>query len=151
QFAFETNKRKLQLTKTFSLAKLLPLEFQRFHETGELTFATPMLLFDRDFPGHYLRLIKRVRTSVVALIPPNQGIRATLTTAGVSRVVINGATFQTIAMRRDPESVALTTPINATGLFELDAQSDLILPFEFTGVDTMWNLEMPKATNPFDY
>jgi hypothetical protein len=151
QFAFETNKRKLQLTKTFSLARLLPLEFQRFRDTGVLTFATPMQIFDRDFPGHYLRLIKRVRTSVVALIPPNQGIRATLTTAGVSRVVISGDTFQTISVRRDPESVALTSPMNATGLFELDAQSDLILPFEFTGVDTMWNLEMPKAANPFDY
>ena len=151
QFAFETNKRKLQLSKTFSLAQLAPLEFQRFRETGVLTFATPMRLFDRDFPGHYLRLIKRVRTSVVALIPPNQGIRATLTTPGVSRVVIGGDVFQTFAVRRDPESVALTSPSNATGLFELEPQSELLLPFEFMGVDTFWNLEMPKAANPFDY
>ena len=42
QFAFETNKRKLQLTKTLSLARLAPLEFQRFRDTGVLTFATPM-------------------------------------------------------------------------------------------------------------
>ena len=151
QFAFETNKRKLQLAKTLSLARLVPLELQRFRDTGMLTFATPMQLFDRDFPGHYLRLIKRVRTSVVALIPPNQGIRATLTTSGVSRVVIGGDTFQTIAVRRDPESVALTSPMNATGLFELEQQSELLLPFEFTGVDTLWHLEMPKAANPFDY
>ena len=92
-----------------------------------------------------------MRTSVVALIPPNQGIRATLTTSGVSRVVIGGDVFQTISVRRDPESVALTSPMNATGLFELEAQSDLLLPFEFMGVDTMWQLEMPKAANPFDY
>ncbi|HKX57095.1 MAG TPA: hypothetical protein VJN01_13380, partial [Xanthomonadales bacterium] len=151
QFAFETNKRKLQLTKTISLARLAPLELQRFRDTGVLPFATPMQLFDRDFPGHYLRLIKRVRTSVVALIPPNQGIRATLTTSGVSRVVIDGDTFQTIAVRRDPESVALTSPMNATGLFELEQQSELLLPFEFTGVDTLWHLEMPRAANPFDY
>ena len=151
QFAFETNKRKLQLTKTISLARLAPLEFQRFRDTGVLTFATPMALFDHDFPGHYLRLIRRVRTSVVALIPPNQGIRATLTTSGVSRVVIGGDVFQPISVRRDPESVALTSPMNATGLFELETQSELLLPFEFMGVDTMWHLEMPKAANPFDY
>jgi hypothetical protein len=151
QFAFETNKRKLQLTKTISLARLAPLELQRFRDTGILTFATPMQLFDRDFPGHYLRLTKRVRTSVVALIPPNQGIRATLTTAGVSRVVIGGDVFQTISVRRDPESVALTSPMNATGLFEFEPQSDMLLPFEYTGVDTLWHLEMPKAANPFDY
>lgn len=151
QFAFETNKRKLQLAKTISLSRLAPLEFQRFRETGVLTFATPMQLFDCDFPGHYLRLIKRVRTSVVALIPPNQGIRATLTASGLSRVVTGGDVFQPMTVRRDMESVALTSPAVATGLFELESQSDLMMPFEFMGVDTVWNLEMPKAANPFDY
>jgi hypothetical protein len=151
QFAFETNKRKLQLAKTISLAQMAPLEFQRFRETGVLTFATPMQIFDHDFPGHYLRLIKRVRTSVVALIPPNQGIRATLTASGLSRVVSGGDVFQSMTVRRDLESVALTSPVNATGTFELEPQSDMLLPFEFMGVDTVWNLEMPKAANPFDY
>lgn len=151
QYAFETNKRKLQLTQTFSLAQLFPYEFQQFRETGRLPFATPMELFDRAFPGHYLRLIKRVRTSVIALIPPTQGIRATLVSSGVSRVVIGGDLFQQVVVRRNPELVALTSPSNATGLFELDAQSDLLLPFEGMGVDTTWELQMPKAANPFDY
>jgi hypothetical protein len=151
QYAFETNKRKLQLTQTFSLAQLFPYEFQQFRETGRLPFATPMELFDRAFPGHYLRLIKRVRTSVIALIPPTQGIRATLMTNGVSRVVIGGDQFQTVVVRRNPEMVALTSPTNATGLFELDAQSDLLLPFEGMGVDTAWELQLPKAANSFDY
>ena len=88
QYAFETNQRKLQLTKTISLAQLAPVEFQRFRETGVIPFATPMELFDREFPGHYLRLLRRVRTSVIALVPPSQGIRATLGYRGPSRVVI---------------------------------------------------------------
>ena len=49
-------------------------------ESGVLVFRTPMQIFDRDFPGHYLRLIKRVRVSVIALIPPSEGVRATLST-----------------------------------------------------------------------
>jgi hypothetical protein len=151
QYAFDTNKRKLQLTKVISLAQFTPFEFQRFRETGMLTFATPMEMFDRDFPGHYLRLIKRVRTSVIALVPPAQGIRATLSTTGLSRVVVGPDLFQTVPIRRDPESVALTSPINATGLFELEPQSDMLLPFEGTGVDTSWELRMPKAANPLDY
>ena len=61
QHAFETDKRKLQLTRTFSLARLAPIEFQLFRDTGAIVFATPTALFDRDFPGHYLRLVKRVR------------------------------------------------------------------------------------------
>jgi hypothetical protein len=108
-------------------------------------------LFDHDLPGHYLRMMRRVRASVVALIPPNQGIRATLATTGLSRVVISDGTFHSNALRRDPEMVALTSPINATGLFELDIQSELLLPFEMMGVDTSWELRMPKAANPFDY
>jgi len=151
QYAFETNKRKLQLTQTFSLARMVPAEFQRFRETGRLLFATPMELFDRDFPGHSLRLIKRVRTSVIALVPPTRGIRATLTASGLSRVVIGGDVFQTIVVRRDPELIAFTFPSNATGLLELEPEGEMLLPFESMGVDTTWELQMPKAANPFDY
>ena len=34
QYAFITNSRKLQLTKTLSLAQVTPSEFQSFRETG---------------------------------------------------------------------------------------------------------------------
>jgi hypothetical protein len=152
QYAFDTNKRKLQLTKTLSLARIAPVEFHRFLETGVLAFSTPAETYDRDFPGQYLRLIKRVRTSVIALIPPTRGICATLSTSGVSRVVIGPDIFQTVTIRRDPEFVALTSPANATGLFELDtASTEMLLPFEGNGVDTTWEFRMPKAANPFDY
>ena len=151
QYAFETNKRKHQLTKTIALAQLDPFAFQQFRETGVMTFATPMHLFDHDFPGHYLRLITRVRTSVVALIPPTQGIRATLSFGGLSRVVIAGDIFQQVVVQRDPETVALSSPLHATGLFELEQQADMLFPFEGIGVDTTWEFRMPKAANPFDY
>jgi len=151
QYAFLTNTRKLQLTKTISLAQLSPAEFQRFRESGVMPFATPMALFDRDFPGHYMRLIRRLRTSMVALIPPNLGIRATLTTNGISWVIIGPDVFQRVLVRRDPQSVALSAPRDAVGVFELDPQSELLLPFEGLGVDTAWELRMPKAANLFDY
>ncbi len=153
QHAFLTDRRKLQLTKTLSLARLAPVEFARFRETGVMVIGTPQALFDRDFPGHYLRLVRRVRMSVIALIPPTEGIRATLSTPGTSRIVIGGDTFRTAVVRRDPETVGLSSPRDATGLFELvpDSQPELLLPFEGTGVDAVWRLELPKAANPFDY
>src|SRR6185295_6627349 len=123
----------------------------RFRETGVIRFVTPMELFDQESPGHYLRLIRRVRTSVVALIPTVTGIRATLSTVGASRVVIGGPVFQKVAVRRNPETVALSSPRDATGLFELDQQQELLLPFEGTGVETGWEFRMPKASNLFDY
>lgn len=93
QLAFDTDKRRLELTKNISLATLDPVAFQKFRETGSITFQTPMEIFDRDFPGHYLRLIKRVRVSLIALIPPVDGIKATLINPGVSYTVVD-TTFQ---------------------------------------------------------
>lgn len=153
QYAFQTKQRKLELTKTISLASLAPAEFQAFREAGILRFDTPMELFDRDFPGHYLRLIQRVRTSIIALIPPIEGVHATLSATGLSRVVIgNNGFFQKTQITRSPESIAFTTPSNATGLFELTPQSpEMLLPFEGMGVDTTWEFSLPKATNRFDY
>jgi hypothetical protein len=152
QYAFQTNQRKLQLTKTISLAQLDPYALQRLRETGVVVVATPQRLFDDDFRGHYLRLIRRVRTTLIALIPPFQGIRATLATTGTSRVVVpDGDSFPTVTMRRAPESVALSTPAGATGVFDLDPEPELRLPFEGLGVDTLWQFELPKAANPFDF
>jgi hypothetical protein len=151
QHAFRTNQRKLQLTETISLAQLDPIVFQQFRTTGVLPFATPMSLFDARFPGHYLRLVRSVRTTVIALVPPSYGIRAVLATTGTSRTVIGGDRFQTVSVLRGPESVALSAPMNATGLFEMDIQPEMLVPFEGIGVDTTWEFRLPKASNPFDF
>jgi hypothetical protein len=59
--------------------------------------------------------------------------------------------FQTIVVRRDPELIAFTSPSNTTGLIELEPEGGMLLPFESMGVDTVWELQMPKAANPFEY
>ncbi|WP_405598138.1 neuraminidase-like domain-containing protein [Streptomyces sp. NBC_00081] len=152
-YAFTSDRRKLQLSKTFSLSMTAPTEFQQFRETGVLPFATPMRAFNQDFPGHYLRLIKNVRVSVIALVPPTHGIHAELSTTGLSRVVIGPDVFQTVPVRRDPEVIALSAPVGSNEVVSLEAQPPgMLLPFEGTGVDTVWELRMPKAANlPVDY
>ncbi|MGL5942561.1 MAG: neuraminidase-like domain-containing protein [Waterburya sp.] len=151
QYAFLNDRRKLQMSKTLSLAAISPAEFQRFRETGVMLFGTPMEVFDRDFPGHYLRLLRQVRTTVIALIPPAQGIRATLTNMGVSRVTINDDGFQDVEVHHGPQSVALSAPVNATGVFELNLQPELLQPFEAIGINSFWEFRLPKAANPFDF
>jgi hypothetical protein len=152
QYRLETERRKHQLTKTVSLAQLLPIEFQTFRQTGEVSFFTQMRWFDEDFPGHYLRLIKSVRVSVIALVPSIQGIRATLTNHGVSQVVVGpgpaAAGFTTKTIERFRESIALSGALGATGLFALDPGDPMLLPFEGSGVATGWTLSMPRAANP---
>ena len=151
EYYLSTDQRKLQLTKTISLAQLYPVDFQQLRETGVINFSTPLSLFDQDFPGHYLRLIQQVSVSVIALIPPGQGIKATLSTTGTSQVVTGPDVFQTVIVRTDPQSVAITTPVNATGLFGTDPQSGLLLPFQELGVAAQWQFSMPLAANQFDF
>jgi hypothetical protein len=153
QHAFDTRKRKVPVTKSISLARLAPVDFARFRETGVLVFSTPMELFDRDHPGHYLRLVRRIRTAVIALVPPVDGIKATLSSTGISRVVIGPDVFSTVPIRRDPETVVLSAPVDSGGFIELesDESAQMYLPFEGTGVDATWELRLPKASNQFDF
>ena len=134
-----------------SLAQLDPLALAQLRADGTTTFATPMRLFDQDFPGHYLRLIRRVTLSVIALIPPSEGIHATLATTGVARVAVGPDAVQTIGVRRPPESVALSAALNATGVFTFEPPTGMRDPFEGLGVDTTWQFDLPKAANLFDF
>ena len=151
QQAFDTDRRKLHLTQTIAVSQIAAFELQQFRQTGVLTFATPEGLFDRDFPGHYLRLVKRVTTKMVLLSSPLRGIRATLSASGVSRTVVPRDGFQPVTLRREPESISFTSPVSANGLFELEPEGALLAPFEGMGVDTVWQLSLPKAANPIDY
>ena len=153
QFAFNTRDRKHELSKTISLAGMVPAEFQRFRESGVLNFVTPMELFDRDFPGHYLRLIERIRVSVIAITPTLDGIKATVTSSGISKVVTGPERFRESLIIRSPEIIAFTSAIDATGQFEFVLQQDneLLRPFEGNGVATQWTLELPKAANQFNF
>jgi hypothetical protein len=151
-YAFSTDSRRLNITQTFSLAALAPVEFLDFRATGQLSVATPTTLFDADFPGHYQRLIRQARLSVVALVPPSRGIRATLASYGISRVTTaSNGVFGEVLLRRDPSVVALTSPVDANGVFTVDLQPDMLLPFEGSGVDTTWELTLLQAANPFDF
>ena len=150
EYAFETDRRKLHLTQTLIVSQITALELQTFRETGLLVFATPMNVFDQDFPD-YLRLIKSVQVSLIALVPAVRGVRATLSASGLSRVIVPGDEFQSITLSRSPEAFSFTSPLNATGLFDQEPDTGILLPFEGMGVDTVWQLELPKAANPFDY
>jgi Tc toxin complex TcA C-terminal TcB-binding domain/FG-GAP-like repeat len=80
----------------------------------------------------------------LALLPAGRGVRATLSASGVSRTVVARGPFEVVTLRRQPESIAFTSPTNASGLFDLEPEGGLLLPFEGMGVDTVWQLELPR-------
>lgn len=149
----QKDRRHLQISKTISLARLMPTELIELRETGKIMFNTLMEWFDWDFPGHYLRLIKSVKVSVLALVSPIDGIHAMLSNDGVSSVVVNenGAFVKKRTLRTYDETIALDAAYNETGLFVFDYNDPMFFPFEGLGVETQWTFEMPKATNRFNF
>lgn len=110
-------------------------EFVRFHETGIASFACQPEWFNQGFPSQYLRIVRQVRTSVIALVPPVEGIKARLSTGGTSHVTVDSMPLQTLGLPHAPKAAALNSPTNATGLYELDSQNELLPPFEGLGVE----------------
>jgi hypothetical protein len=152
QWAFTSDTRKLEVTKTISMARMFPMEFETFKQTGKITFNTLMDHFDRDFPGQYMRIIRRVATNMIALVPPTEGIKATLTSSGISEVVIKGSRFQSTYIRRSPETIALSTPTGNAGVLELQPMAqEFANPFEGNGVAMQWEFDMPIESNFLDY
>lgn len=149
-FRLAADKRRLQLSKTFSLAQRFPSDFVRLQQAGRIELDTLMDWFDEDFPGHYLRLIKSVRVSVLALVPPIDGIHASLTNTGASTVMLPDRPPQR-SLRTFGESIALDSPYNESGLFVLDYNDPMLLPFEGLGVETHWVFDLPRASNRFNF
>jgi hypothetical protein len=116
-----------------------------------MEFATLQEWFDRDFPGHYMRMIKSITLTFTALVPPNEGIHATFRNNGLSKIMVGPPFTQAKTLLRQPESISVTVPNNGSGLFEIRLEDELLLPFENSGVETFWTLELPKGANRFDF
>jgi peptidoglycan hydrolase-like protein with peptidoglycan-binding domain len=151
QHRLTTQKRLKELTKTISLDSISPIEFEQLRRDGWMEFATLINWFDRDFPGHYMRLIKYVSLSIVAIVPPGEAIHATLSNNGISRVMVGAPYTEYKQIQRQPESIAITKVSDGTGLFEVHLDDPILLPFEGSGVEATWRLEMPKGANRFDF
>jgi len=154
QYGLDSDKRKNHFLVRFSMAQLFPMELQQLRETGEMTFATTLQMIDERFPGAYLCQIKEVSITVIALTDPVEGIKATLVNSGVSRVVVGAYTFQTLTINRAPEVVVFSgAPIDNTGNLNLtpDQANSMFLPFENTGFEALWQLNLPRAANAFNF
>jgi hypothetical protein len=163
-----------EVVKNVSLRLLAPLELVRLRETGRCEFSVPEVLFDMDFPGHYMRRIRSVQLSIPCVVGPHAGVNATL------RLLEHKFRSSSLAADADsyPESLGgdggadyrfstSSVPISAmaastaqgdAGVFELNMKDERFLPFEGAGAISRWRLTLPTpagstvmALRPFDY
>ena len=145
------NKRDLELTKHVSLALTDPAALLQLQTTGECELAIPELLFDLDYPGHYMRRLKNVRVSVPAITGPYTTLSCTLTLTGSQIRRAIGEDLEdlpTLAGQR----IATSSAQNDAGLFQLEFRDERYLPFEGEGAVSSWQLRLaPPELAQFNY
>ncbi|KAL7756657.1 hypothetical protein ACKLNR_013650 [Fusarium oxysporum f. sp. zingiberi] len=116
-----------EIVKNISFRQLNPEALLNLRANGTVTFDIPEVLYDFDFPGHYMRRIKSVSVSVPCVVGPYTGLNATLR----------------LLQHRDR--------VSKTGVFELNFKDDHFQPFEGAGAIGSWSLELPTVVRSFDY
>jgi hypothetical protein len=163
----ELNRREYELTKHISLLQVDPLALIRLRTTGKCTVHLPEALFDMDGPGHYFRRIKAVALSIPCVTGPYVSVNCTLTLRKSSirkTPMLRNGTYARTGAEDDRfsdhfgslESIVTSSAQNDAGLFDINMRDERYLPFENSGVDSEWQLELPanpSAGDPqqFDY
>jgi hypothetical protein len=157
------NTRRLELSKTVSLKKLLDSStWETLISDGTADFELSEKFFDEDYTGHYLRQLKFITLSLPALVGPYQDVRVTLTQISSSTLLkadilgvdyLNGldtgSAENVITNLRANQQVAFSTGLKDSGLFELSFGDERYLPFEGTGAISKWHLNFPRTNlNP---
>ncbi len=147
---FENNKRKYELTKQISLALLNPMEIINLRSSGACSISIPELLFDLDYPNHCNRRIKSVSLTIPCVTGPYTSVSAELTLME-SKIFPTKDTSDEISVQALITSMATSSGINDSGMFQLNFNDERYLPFEGAGVNSEWYLTLPKEVRQFDY
>jgi hypothetical protein len=157
----DLNQREYELTKHVSLLQVDPLALVKLRATGRCTVRLPEAVFDMDGPGHYFRRIKTVALSIPCVTGPYASVNCTLTllksSIRTSRLLRDG-----IYAREDAEddrfsdnfsslqSIVTSSAQNDSGLFETNLRDERYLPFENSGLESEWQLQMPANPSKND-
>ncbi|HCQ16848.1 MAG TPA: hypothetical protein DIU20_11330, partial [Cryomorphaceae bacterium] len=127
----ERNKRKQEVSQTFSLAMTDPGQLVNLRNTGSCTFTIPEIYLDLAYQNLKNRKVKSVSLTIPAVTGPYTGIHATLS---------NGT-----------DRISTSSGQNDSGLFQLNFNDERYLPFEGLSPASDWNIEMNGEFRAFDY
>lgn len=158
----EQNKREYELTKHVSLRQLNPLALLQLKATGSCDVTLPEWLYDIDCPGHYMRRLKTVSVTIPCVVGPYASVNCTLTlqrsTVRISPQLANGNypregedSLRFVDYFGAIQSVVTSGATNDSGLFETNLRDERFLPFEGSGAESTWRLELPSEFRQFDY
>jgi hypothetical protein len=163
----DLNQREYELTNHVSLLQVNPLALLQLRATGRCTVMLPEALFDMDGPGHYFRHIKSVAVSIPCVTGSYASVNCTLTMLKSSirkTQILRDGVYARENAEDDRfndyygslQSIVTSSAQNDSGLFETNLRDERFLPFENSGVVSVWQLELPanpskKDPAQFDY
>jgi hypothetical protein len=153
-----------EISMAVSLRQLNPLALLQLKETGTCEFILPEVLFDMNYPGHYMRRIKSVALTVPCVVGPYTSLNCTLRllehkfrTSSIAKdksdyVEKTDATDERFSTVNVPiASIAASTGQTDSGVFELNFRDERYLPFEGAGAISKWRINLPEKFRQFDY
>ncbi|MFE2998005.1 neuraminidase-like domain-containing protein [Nocardia sp. NPDC059246] len=160
----DNNTRDYELTKHISLAQVDPFALLQLKTTGSATVTIPEVAFDLDYSNHFKRRIKSLSVTMLCSAGP-------YTSVGMTLSLVANKYRKTIAEKPAPNdyaedpgnddrfaynpgtiaSIATSTAVSDSGLFELNFHDERYLPFEGAGAISTWQIELPTAYPQFDY
>jgi hypothetical protein len=155
------------IQKTISMNRTFPEALAVLKQTGACEFTLSERLFDRDFPGHYCRMVKAIAISIEAETEINayDGVNATLIQTSNKTLLVPDSNavsyllgtsdtqpdFNTLRVNwRANQQIAVSRPSEDYGMHaDLDFFfDDRYFPFEGTGAVSSWRFELPLENNP---
>jgi hypothetical protein len=157
----EQNRREYELTKHISIGMVNAQALVTLRETGTCEVSLPEVLFDLDYPGHYMRRLKSVSISIPCVTSSYTNVSCQLTLLS-SRVrkntqVSEGYVYTGIEDERfihylsNTQRIATSSAQRDSGLFEFNFRDERYLPFERMGAVSRWRITLPDDYRQFDY
>jgi hypothetical protein len=134
----------LPIERTYSLAFDFPFAFAKLRKTGRCTFATTEAAFQRAHPGAYGYRVRAVTVTPKSYsgTPPVNGL---ITNLGVS--TLSRASGETHASLRTSDAAAVSEFDLASDMAVFGLPGETLLPFEGSGVETIWGLELDPVAS----
>lgn len=158
----ESNARDLEITRNIPLSMVAPQKLIELQQTGQCSdVVIPEILFDMDYPGHYMRRIKTVNVTIPAVTGPYTPLNCMLSltankyrkdpTVGSSGYASIAGDTRFVENIVGAQSIAVSSGQNDSGMFEFNFNDSRYLPFEGAGAISRWNIEFPDTVRQFDY
>lgn len=156
---YDNNKRDYELIKHIPLSNLPSSSVSGTGSAlldliynGECEMEIPEWMYDMDYEKHYFRTIKNVSLNIPCIVGPHTNVNCTLSMTGEAIRKESKTDAEPLQIKATPvaDSMATSTAVNDSGVFEVNFNDERYLPFEGYGAVSRWRLSLPLNTNHFD-